>query len=154
MSSPPRPAVASTIAPWMRQARSQVGSRLAVASRAKISRPRPPPFEAGGAFLNCSRNASISADPVSAGRPLLPPLIIGLSCRLEPDRGVVKDGAAPRQAGIGAGQEIDPDAAFESMVGPNPLDDHDPLLQPVEGLRVEHHIAPGVADAQPVAVAE
>ena len=32
----------------MRLARSQVGSRLAVASRAKIRRPRPPPFGVGG----------------------------------------------------------------------------------------------------------
>ena len=41
--SPPSAAVASNISPWMRQAWSQVGSRLAVASSAKISRPSVTP---------------------------------------------------------------------------------------------------------------
>src|SRR3954470_18396333 len=51
----------------MRQARSQVGSRLAVASSAKISRPRFPEGGGGGTRRNSRRNASTSADRDSAG---------------------------------------------------------------------------------------
>jgi hypothetical protein len=38
--------------------------------------------------------------------------------RPEPDGGIVEHGAATRQAGIGAGQEVDPDPFLEGVVRP------------------------------------
>src|SRR5215467_7065185 len=115
----------------MRHARSQVGSRLAVASSAKISRPRPPPGCTAGAFLRFSRNWSTSAECASVGSRFLPSLILP-SRRAEPHRGIVKHHTAVRQARVGARQEIDADTLFESMIGPQLLDDHHPFLQSVE----------------------
>src|SRR5712691_7134704 len=143
-SSPPKAAVASNISPWMRQARSQVGSRLAVASSAKISRPRPPGGR-GGARCRSRRKASTSADTSadfdSVGSRLSSSLIVGPSCRPQPDRSVVKHCAAARQAGIGAGQQIDADALLEGVVRPQPLDDDDAALEPIEGAGMDDEAA-------------
>src|SRR5689334_13602853 len=59
ISSPPRSLAAENISPWMRQARSQVGSRLAVASIAKISRPTPP-LRTTGMALTLARKSATS----------------------------------------------------------------------------------------------
>src|SRR6202022_3330395 len=126
-SGPPRAAVASNISPWIRQARSQVGSRLAVASSAKISRPRPPPVCATGARFSLSRKSATSAECRSVGSRLLSSLIVS-SCWPQPDRGMVKDGAAARETGIGARQHVDPDTLLEGMIGPQPFDDDHPFL--------------------------
>src|SRR5215469_3730589 len=152
-SRPPSAAVASNISPWMRQARSQVGSRLAVASSAKISRPRPPPGRTAGAFCRFSRNWSTSAERASVGSRFLPSLI-SPSRRAEPHRGIVKDGAAIRQTRIGARQEIDADTLFESLIGPQPLDDDHLFLQSVKRTPITDDAAPFVADADPVAIAD
>src|SRR3954451_18595220 len=74
--------------------------------------------------------------------------------RPQPNRSIVKYGAATGQAGVGAGQEVDPDPLREGAVGPQPLDDHDPLLQAVERPRMDHDAAHGVADADAIAVAD
>jgi len=58
----------------------------------------------------------------------------------------VENRAAARQAGIGAGQQVDPDALLESMVGPQPFDDHHPHLQPVKAARVNDDTAAPVAE--------
>ena len=74
--------------------------------------------------------------------------------RAQPDRGVVEHGAAARQTGVGAGQQIDPDALLEGVVGPHPLDDNDALLQPVKGAGMDDDIALAVADAHPLAIGD
>src|SRR5918997_156948 len=53
------PAAVSNISPCRRQARSQVGWRLMVASRAKTSCARSPPSAAGPSCFACDRNESI-----------------------------------------------------------------------------------------------
>src|SRR5229473_1218412 len=113
-SSPPKAAVASNISPWMRQARSQLGSRLAVASSAKIRRPRPPDGRGGGARCRARRKASTSAET---------------------------------SPGFAAGQEIDADAFFESVVRPQPLDDNDAKLHPIERAGMDDDAALRIADA-------
>ena len=45
----------------------------------------------------------------------------------------MEDGAATGQAGIGAGQEVDADPFFESVVRPEAFDHDDAPLQAVEG---------------------
>src|SRR5436190_22466107 len=140
-SSPPSAAVASNISPWIRQARSQVGSRLAVASSAKMSRPRPPPGRTAGARCRSRRKASMSAECDFAGSWSLSLLIIRPSGSSQPDRGVVEDRTAAGQAGVGAGQQIDADALLEGMVRPQPLDDHDPLLHAGKGAGMYDHAA-------------
>src|SRR6202022_1360801 len=152
-SGPPRAAVASNISPWIRQARSQVGSRLAVASSAKINRPRPPPVSATGARFSLSRKSATSAECRSVGSRVLSSLITS-SRRLEPDRGIVEDRAATRQTGIGARQQIDPDTLLECMIGPQPFDDDHPLLHALKALRMEDQAAAPVADAHLVAIIE
>src|SRR5712691_2092725 len=153
-SSPPKAAVASNISPWIWQARSQVGSRLAVASSAKISRPRPPGGR-GGARCRSRRKASTSADTspdfASVGSRLLSSLIVGPSCRPQPDRSVVKHRAAAGQAGIRAGQQIDADPFLEGVVRPQPLDDDDAALHPARGASMDDDAALLIADADPVA---
>src|SRR5262245_54435666 len=72
----------------------------------------------------------------------------------EPHRGVVEHGAAARQTGVGAGHQIDPDPLLESMVGPQPFDNHYTLLQAVKGSRMDDDAAALVADAHALAVAE
>src|SRR5215472_7716126 len=62
--------------------------------------------------------------------------------------------AAARESGIGACQQIDSDTLFESIIGPQPLDDHDPRLQTPEGARMHHDAAPLVPDAHTLAVAQ
>ena len=64
----------------------------------------------------------------------------------------MEDGAAARQTGIGARQQIDPDASLESMIGPQPFDNHNAPLQPVKAARVNDQAAAPVPDAHPVAV--
>src|SRR6516165_11241121 len=137
----------------MRQARSQVGSRLAVASKAKISRPRPPPVCAAGACFSLSKKSATSAECRSVGSRLLSSLILP-SRRAEPDRGIVEDGAATRQTGIGARQQIDPDTLLKCMIGPQPFDNDHPFLHAGKAARVDHEIALPIADAHPVAVGE
>ena len=66
----------------------------------------------------------------------------------------MEHGAAARQTGVGAGQQIDPDALLESVVGPHPLDDNDALLQPVKGAGMDDDITLAVADAHPLAVGD
>src|SRR5689334_1454213 len=100
----------------MRQARSQVGSRLAVASSAKISRPRPPECVCG-AFFSFSKNCSTSAERASVGSRFLLSLIAPLT-PAEPHRGIAEDGAAARQTGIGARRQVDPNTLLEGMIGP------------------------------------
>src|SRR6266851_7584343 len=158
-SSPPSAAVASNISPWMRQARSQLGSRLAVASSAKISRPRPPDGRGGGARCRSRRKASTSAEtsPGFAGvGSRLSSLIVNhpRSRRPQPDRGVVKHRAAARQSGIGAGQEIDADPLLKGVVWPQPLDDDDATLHPVERAGVDDDTALRIADADALAVGD
>ena len=135
----------------MRQARSQLGSRLAVASSAKISRPRPPAGRTAGARRRSRRKASTSAERAFAGRRFL---CSSLMRRAQPHRGVVEHRAAMRQAGIGAGQQVDADAFLEGRVRPDALDDDDALLQPVEGAGVDDDAALVVADADAVAIGE
>jgi hypothetical protein len=48
----------------------------------------------------------------------------------------VEHRAAARQTGIGARQQIDPDASLESMIGPQSFDNHNAPLQPVKAARV------------------
>src|SRR5262249_52791037 len=71
---------------------------------------------------------------------------------VQPHRGVVEDGAAGRAAGLGAGQGVDADPLLEGVVGPDPLDDDDAALQPVEGLGVDDDAALAIAEADPVAL--
>ena len=65
----------------------------------------------------------------------------------------MKDGAAARQAGIGARQQIDPDTLLESMIGPQPFDDHHPRCNPSKPGGMDDDAAAPVADAHPVAIA-
>src|ERR1700733_306578 len=85
----------------MRQARSQLGSREAVASMAKTSRPRPEAARTGR-FSILRRNASTSADLPAAG---------SLS------RELVMGGRAPRSCGLygaAAPAESSPASAHDS----------------------------------------
>src|SRR5260370_20208992 len=108
----------------MRQARSEEGSRLAVASSAKISRPRPPPGRTAGARCRSRKKASTSAECDLVGSWFLSSLIVGPpgrgpSGRPQPDRGVVEHGAAAGEAGVGAGQQIDADPLLAGVVRPD-----------------------------------
>src|SRR3546814_19826129 len=68
-SRPPIAAVGWDISPWIRQARTQVGWRLAVASSANISRPRLAPAPGDGVAATLRRKACTYAEgAVSAGR--------------------------------------------------------------------------------------
>src|SRR5918997_449441 len=68
------PAAVSNISPCRRQARSQVGWRLMVASRAKTSCARSPPSAAGPSCFACDRNESIipPAGAVGFTSPVVP----------------------------------------------------------------------------------
>src|SRR6185503_15053389 len=60
-----------------------------------------------------------------------------LSRRTQPDRSVVEHRAAAGKARIGAGQKVDADALLEGVVWPQPLDDDDARLHPVEPAGVD-----------------
>src|SRR5271166_2463669 len=137
----------------MRHARSQVGSRLAVASSAKISRPRPPPGCTAGIFFRFSRNCSTSTERASVGSWFLPS-VIAPSCRAEPYRSIVEHGAAARQTGVGARQQVYPDTLLEGIVGPQAFHDHYPRLQPAKGAGANDDATPPVPDAYSVAIAQ
>src|SRR5665213_4162799 len=71
---PPDAAAASNISPCSRQARSQLGSRLAVASMAKDKRPLPAPACRAGKAATRRRKASTAPDfPVAGSRLLSSP---------------------------------------------------------------------------------
>src|SRR6266851_10266422 len=72
--------------------------------------------------------------------------------RTQPDRSVVEYRAAARQAGIGASQQIDADALLESAVRPQPLDDDDAKLHPVEAADMDDDAALRIADADAFAL--
>src|SRR3954471_4166860 len=73
---PPISLAATNISPCCVEATSQVGSRLAVASMANSSRPRPPPAVFGGR-LATSRVKSSTAEEVAV--PLVGPTSVFLA---------------------------------------------------------------------------
>src|SRR3984893_12100187 len=148
----------------MRQARSQVGSPRAVADGgrnkeappapgAKSVRPPPPRVCAAGACFSLSRKSATSAECRSVGSRFLSSLIAS-SRWPQPDRGIVKDGAAARQTGIGARQQIDPDTLLECLIGPQTFDDDHPFLHPRSAAGMDDEAALPIAEAHPVAIAE
>src|ERR1051326_1951992 len=136
----------------MRQARSQVGSRLAVASSAKISRPRPPAGWTAGARCRSRRKASTSAERDFSGSRLSSSLIVGPSGGAQPDRGVVEHRAATGEAGIGAGQQVDADPLLERIVWPQPLGNNDTRLHAIESAGMHDDAALRVADSHTLTV--
>src|ERR1051325_11566016 len=136
----------------MRQARSQVGSRLAVASSAKISRPRPPAAWTAGARCRSRRKASTSAERDFSGSRLSSSLIVGPSGGAQPDRGVVEHRAATGEAGIGAGQQVDADPLLERIVWPQPLGNDNTRLHAIESTGMHDDAALRVADAHTLTV--
>jgi hypothetical protein len=66
---------------WISAARSQVGSRLAVASMAKISRPVVPACAAARRAGDLARKASISPSVEGVSRSLREEVMLGLGLR-------------------------------------------------------------------------
>src|SRR3954452_1455421 len=114
---------ARSIAPsWMTSAPCPAcgGAIMVTTPRSSWQRRSVPSSQARNSSTVQSRSAASGIE-----RFPLPPRRNGclVGRRLQPDRRVVEDGAAARQARLGAGQEVDADALLPVAVRPDALDD-------------------------------